>query len=724
MVAGGERVKNDHGDLAALQARCCTRSRIDRQSVVVDRRRRRACSTWRDTPPRRCTAASGSSAADDGARADRLRRRASRTASTRSAARTSSARSRRRSRSLNDRALPRTTLARRDAIAGHGRGGEGRAGARRGVLRLARGQRAPRSRPATSTPLATLDRAQRPSCTSRTSPASGDPFELGSARPLDFGHWAAHKLEIADRASAPPRRGRRDRHGARHAATPPRSACSPARRRDRIVDACSARLGLPIWDAALRCCGPGERPRMLDGLAEFREHLGGELTVTLLTRHRPRRRGARDARRRDPAARSTLARRPGRRGGEARDAGAPHLTYCTNIHPGETWAEVRGNLERHVLAVQAAVAPDRPLRRRAPAVGAAAARRSQRRRASASCELPRARTDLYVFTINGFPYGAFHGARVKEQVYAPGLAGRAPARLHATAWRRSSPTLLPADAGSTAASARCRARFGRGAGSPATARRSPSDCCGTSRRWSRSRRDRHDASRSALEPEPWCVLETVADAVAFFGEHLFSRRRRARLAALHRTRAAAERGGAAPPPRRLLRRLSHGGRVRGSRRRARARLAAAGIAIVKVQVSAGMVRDARRRDDDGPHARARAFADDVYLHQVVERRGDAAPTLRRPPGGARAPRTATSVAREWRIHFHVPLFREALGLVAQHAAAGWPRCCARSARAAYDGHLEVETYTVGRAAGGVSRRAGRRADRARAARGRWSSSAT
>jgi hypothetical protein len=39
--------------------------------------------------------------------------------------------------------------------------------------------------------------------------------------------------------------------------------------------------------------------------------------------------------------------------------GAPHLTYCTNIHPGETWDEVRANLERHVVAVKERVAPDR-----------------------------------------------------------------------------------------------------------------------------------------------------------------------------------------------------------------------------------------------------------------------------------------------------------------------------------------------------------------------------
>jgi 3-dehydroquinate synthase len=109
---------------------------------------------------------------------------------------------------------------------------------------------------------------------------SGDPFELGSARPLDFGHWAAHKLEILS--------DHRLRHGEAVAIGMALDTCYAAEtgilaetHRDRIL-ALLARLGLPLWDVALRLCGPDERPRLLDGLTEFREHLGGELTVTLL----------------------------------------------------------------------------------------------------------------------------------------------------------------------------------------------------------------------------------------------------------------------------------------------------------------------------------------------------------------------------------------------------------------------------------------------------------
>ncbi|MBI3769748.1 MAG: 3-dehydroquinate synthase [Deltaproteobacteria bacterium] len=110
---------------------------------------------------------------------------------------------------------------------------------------------------------------------------SGDPFELGSARPLDFGHWAAHKLEAMTR--------HRLRHG--EAVAIGLAIDATYAERSGLCDAATAasvrallgRLGLPLWDEALAQTAGGRRV-VLDGLAEFREHLGGELTITLLRR--------------------------------------------------------------------------------------------------------------------------------------------------------------------------------------------------------------------------------------------------------------------------------------------------------------------------------------------------------------------------------------------------------------------------------------------------------
>jgi 3-dehydroquinate synthase len=107
----------------------------------------------------------------------------------------------------------------------------------------------------------------------------GDPFELGSSRPLDFGHWAAHKLEVmSDHAL---------RHGeavaigmAIDTVYAHQSGMLEASTRDRILRTIAA-CGLPLWHRCLDQAGENGRRVVLDGLDEFREHLGGDLTITL-----------------------------------------------------------------------------------------------------------------------------------------------------------------------------------------------------------------------------------------------------------------------------------------------------------------------------------------------------------------------------------------------------------------------------------------------------------
>ncbi|MBI4512174.1 MAG: 3-dehydroquinate synthase [Deltaproteobacteria bacterium] len=109
---------------------------------------------------------------------------------------------------------------------------------------------------------------------------SGDPFEQGSARPLDFGHWAAHKLEVMTN------------HALRHG-----EAVAIGMALDTLYSkeigllggvACNQivsllrSLGYPLWHDAIAKTDASGRPLVLAGLAEFREHLGGELTITLL----------------------------------------------------------------------------------------------------------------------------------------------------------------------------------------------------------------------------------------------------------------------------------------------------------------------------------------------------------------------------------------------------------------------------------------------------------
>jgi 3-dehydroquinate synthase len=108
----------------------------------------------------------------------------------------------------------------------------------------------------------------------------GDPFESGSSRPLDYGHWSAHKLESLSRYAL--------RHGEAVAigmALDARYAHDAGWLSETALEAlCSVleRLGLQLWHDALDLRDGEGRPRVLEGVEEFREHLGGELTVTLL----------------------------------------------------------------------------------------------------------------------------------------------------------------------------------------------------------------------------------------------------------------------------------------------------------------------------------------------------------------------------------------------------------------------------------------------------------
>lgn len=109
---------------------------------------------------------------------------------------------------------------------------------------------------------------------------SGDPFELGAARPLDFGHWAGHKLEqLSDY---------RIRHGeavaigialdAMYSVKAGYLGAAAGERACRLLE----ELGFELFAGELLHASDGKPPRLLDGLEEFREHLGGDLTITLL----------------------------------------------------------------------------------------------------------------------------------------------------------------------------------------------------------------------------------------------------------------------------------------------------------------------------------------------------------------------------------------------------------------------------------------------------------
>lgn len=330
------------------------------------------------------------------------------------------------------------------------------------------------------------------------------------------------------------------------------------------------------------------------------------------------------------------------------------LGYCTNIHPGETWAEVRANLETHVAAVKARIAPD--------AMFPVGLRLSARAAAELEPDAPAvaawlAARGMYVYTINGFPYGAFHATRVKEAVYRPDwLEDERLAYTDRLA--RILAVLLP-DGIEGSVSTVPLAYKPRAAGATPEALL--------------ERIVRHaDTLRAlsattgkqialAIEPEPFCALETIAETVGFFAQ-LSAADRAVIGVCFDACHMAVEWEDAAA---------------------ALAALDAGGIRVVKVQVSAGLEVEAGGGGDRAALAR---FADDVYLHQVIAADGRRWVDLPDALADGDAGRAA------WRIHFHVPLFREQLGPF--RSTQPYLRdLLPRLARRAAPPHLEVETYT-------------------------------
>ncbi|MBW3627678.1 MAG: metabolite traffic protein EboE [Gemmatimonadetes bacterium] len=369
--------------------------------------------------------------------------------------------------------------------------------------------------------------------------------------------------------------------------------------------------------------------------------------------------------------------------------GTPHLTYCTNIHPGESWAEVQRNLERFTLPVKQAISPDQPF-----GVGLRLSARAAAQLAIPA-ELERLRefllsNGLYVFTFNGFPYGPFHGEPVKEEVYLPDWTD--PARLDYTDRLADiMAALLPGDEQVTGTISTVPGAFREAVRSETTVEMMATMIARHAAHLYRVGEETGRRIALALEPEPCCYLEVTGDAVDFFQDHLW---RRSTLQVFEALTGLS--GGSAEEFMRdqvgiCFDTCHMAVEYEGCEPAVRA-LQGAGIRITKAQITAGLeIAFDGTREDEARLTALHAFAEGVYLHQVVEKRGD---ELRRHADLPTALElwSAGDLPEECRVHFHVPVFREELGPFrgTQGYVAEFLELLRREPVAP---HLELETYT-------------------------------
>ncbi len=340
-----------------------------------------------------------------------------------------------------------------------------------------------------------------------------------------------------------------------------------------------------------------------------------------------------------------------------------HLTYCLNIHPGESWAENFKAIHQHALEVKARISPEKPFglglrlsRSAAESLGATSRRQHLR-------DFLRDH-GLYVFTINAFPFGAFHAGPVKERVYAPDW--RSAERLHYTnlvadiladllpEGMPGSISTVPGSwkpwiqhesdlRGMTAALAAC-AQYLEGLRA-----RSGVDIA------------------LALEPEPGCFLDTPAETVRFFREQLFpaSQATRRHLGVCLDT--------------------CHVAQQFESPATALAQYAASGIRVPKTQLSAAL-------EAQGAPEALKAFNEPVYLHQVRARAANGALTSWNDLPLALA---SGKLARagQVRVHFHMPLYLDTIGEGLRTTAHAMDDAFFRRLKSGECPHLEIETYT-------------------------------
>ncbi len=348
-----------------------------------------------------------------------------------------------------------------------------------------------------------------------------------------------------------------------------------------------------------------------------------------------------------------------------------HLAYCTNVHRGGSWEETFASLENHVLRVRQAVSPDDPyaigLR-----LGADAANELSNGNKLACFRKWLDEKNCYVFTINGFPYGNFHGSKVKEDVYRPDWTS--PDRLDYTNLLFDILAEL-SERGSEASVSTLPGSFKEFIPSGEVPKVMLSNLAACAKHVEKVAASKDLDMHLGLEPEPLGLFETSDETVSFFEElskHMGTDDCWKRILGVNYD-------------------TCHLGVEYEEPKEALGRLDDAGIRISKIHLSSALTTVPNQENLN----QLRGFQEDVYLHQVVV--AEQGQVIRRHKdldlALAHAKEHPHELGDEWRIHFHVPLHTrpgDGLGDTRNHVEgtlqvlAENPSLCR---------HLEMETYT-------------------------------
>ena len=368
-----------------------------------------------------------------------------------------------------------------------------------------------------------------------------------------------------------------------------------------------------------------------------------------------------------------------------------HLTYCTNIHPGERWSDVWQSLQTYLPPIRQAVAPDAPF-----GIGLRLSNQATEE-ILVSNQLAQFKdwlqeNNYYVFTMNAFPYGEFHHQRVKDAVHHPDWTR--PERLDYT--RRSFDVLsqlLPENTEGSISTSPLSYKlwYADEAAVDTVRQQATQQLAQVAEYLYRRHQTTGQLLHLDLEPEPDGLLENTQDVVDYFNRWLLPQGSQRLQQQLGISPDEAER--CLRTHIRICYDVCHFAVMYERPREVFARWQQEGIRIGKIQISAALkahlspVVSERQPVIDA----FESLVESTYLHQVVARAEDQS-LLHYPDLPAALAHISEVPVREWRTHFHVPIFVAKYGALAA-TQSDIQEVLDLLHQESVTSHLEVETYT-------------------------------
>jgi len=365
--------------------------------------------------------------------------------------------------------------------------------------------------------------------------------------------------------------------------------------------------------------------------------------------------------------------------------GLGHLTYSTLVHQTDNWDQLWKSVNTYLPAVKARFAPSQKfgvcLRTSAPS----AEMLSQDKTKVADLKQFFKDQDLYLYTANAFVYGVFKKQVIKEDVYEPDW--NTPERRDYTKQVANLLAELAPEGVNPSIQSAPLGFKPKGTG-PDIAKAYTDNVVDVVAHLVKLEKDTGKTVTLGLEPEPRCYLETTDETITYFQDYLFAPQtaeQLAKKAGIHAADAAA----AMKKFMGVVFDIGHQSVGYEDIPASLHKLVAAGVPIVKLQEAASMhIPDVTQEKVDA----LQAFAKTIYLSQTCQRKDgktqwflnleDAFEDWYKNPG-----------PREWRTHFHVPVFLTELGHGFGTTRFGLEQALAVHKKTPLSTHLEIETYT-------------------------------